>query len=308
MKIAKATLHGLFRIHRDKEVEFANWLENYDAAVSRFPGSVSTEYTPLNSGSNEWSMRLEFATEDQLHAWLDSKERATLLIEGEPILNGGTVMEIARQGDPEQGITEVILTKLKPGCEEAYRAWTAKINRAQSKYKGYAGATLQAPLVGQDHWTTLLRFDTPANLEAWLKAPERAELLREQEPFVENEHHSRIGSSFPGWIPAPPPQTSDPPNWKTTALVILGLFPIVMLELKFLNPHIAKILPTSPGTLLANAISASLVSYLTMPLFIRAFKWWLFLKKDAPSWITPAGVFVVLALYALEVLLLWNLF
>jgi len=307
MKRPHAIFHGSLRVHRGKEAEFTAWLERYNAAVSRFPGQVRNEVIPPDSDSNEWSMRLEFETEDQLHAWLESKERAALLSEGEPLLSGGTIFKIARQGDSEQGITEVILTKLKPGFEQAYRAWTAKINRVQSKYEGYLGATLQPPLAGQDHWTTMLRFDTPANLEKWLNTPERAELLREQEPFVETEQHSRIGSSFPGWIPAPPPETSEPPNWKTTALVILGLFPIIMLEVKFLNPHVAKILPSSPGTLLGNAISASLVSYLTMPLFIRFFGWWLFLKKDAPSWTTPVGTLVVLALYGVEVLLLWNL-
>jgi uncharacterized protein len=51
----------------------------------------------------------------------------------------------------------------------------------------------------------------------------------------------RLATSFPGWVPINPMTGKGPPNWKTALLVILGLFPIVMLEMRFLSPILASL-------------------------------------------------------------------
>jgi hypothetical protein len=48
-------------------------------------------------------------------------------------------------------------------------------------------------------------------------------------------------------------------------------------------------------------------TFLTMPLFIRWFGWWLFTDKKTPAWITPAGLGLLGALFAIEVGALWFL-
>jgi hypothetical protein len=48
-------------------------------------------------------------------------------------------------------------------------------------------------------------------------------------------------------------------------------------------------------------------TFLTMPLFIRCFGWWLFTEKKTPVWITPAGLGFLGALFAIEVGALWFL-
>ena len=44
-----------------------------------------------------------------------------------------------------------------------------------------------------------------------------------------------------------------------------------------------------------------------MPLFIRWFGWWLFTEKTTPAWITPFGLGLLAALFAIEVGALWYL-
>ena len=95
---------------------------------------------------------------------------------------------------------------------------------------------LQPPTFTEGHWTTLLRFDTAAHLEAWLAAPERTKLLQESKAFIENEELMRLATSFPGWVPINPVTGKGPPDWKTALLILLGLYPIVVIELRFLNP------------------------------------------------------------------------
>ncbi len=89
----------------------------------------------------------------------------------------------------------------------------------------------------------MLRFDSAANLDRWIKSKERAAMVKESEDLVADFHAQRVDTSFPGWVPSDP-TTGKPPNmWKTAALILLTLFPVIMLELKFLNPQLATLNP-----------------------------------------------------------------
>jgi len=167
---------------------------------------------------------------------------------------------------------------------------------------------LQPPTSVEGRWTTLIRYDTAEHLEAWMAAPERAELLKESKAFIEHEELTRLATSFPGWVPVNPETGKAPPNWKTSLLVLLGLFPIVMLEMKFLSPILVGMLGlhASLATFIGNVGSVFATSYLTMPLFIRCFGWWLFPKIDTPA-TAKKGVLILIVLFAAEVGVLWNL-
>jgi hypothetical protein len=90
----------------------------------------------------------------------------------------------------------------------------------------------------------------------------------------------RLATSFPGWVSIDPMTGKGPPNWKTGLLVILGLFPIVMLEMRFLSPILAALgLHASLATFVCNSVSVLGTTFVTMPLFIRWFGWWLFPEK-----------------------------
>ena len=68
-------------------------------------------------------------------------------------------------------------------------------------------------------------------------------MVKESEDLVQGFHAQRVDTSFPGWV-RNDPTTGKPPNmWKTACLVLLTLFPVVMLELRFLNPQLASAQP-----------------------------------------------------------------
>jgi antibiotic biosynthesis monooxygenase (ABM) superfamily enzyme len=114
-------------------------------------------------------------------------------------------------------------------------------------------------------------------------------------------------TSFPGWFPIDPKTGQGPPNWKAAMLVLLGLFPIVMLETRFLSPRLAS-LNSSVAMFVGNTISVALTTWMTMPLFIKALGWWLFPKSEASKVaINFAGTALIFFLYAAEVAVLWKL-
>ena len=204
-------------------------------------------------------------------------------------------------------VTEVITTDVKPDKVEEYRAWAERVQKAQAQFAGYKGSFVQPPRPGEHTWTTLMRFQTPEQLETWLNSPERAALLKEEQGLVEREMLHRIDNSFPGWIPNDP-ATGKPPNmWKTACLVLLTLFPVVMIELKFLTPFLlSNHVPPALATFIGNAVSVALTTWPLMPLAIRAFKSWIFPDTQTPSARIVAPIALV-ACYAIELAATWRL-
>src|SRR5262249_53707899 len=163
-------------------------------------------------------------------------------------------------------VTQVIFSRLKPGMEDRYRKWAARIQQAQARYEGYRGMYIQAPASGGSHWITMLRFDTAEHLRAWLAAPERAAMLEEARAYIESEELVRLATSFPGWVRIDPDTGKGPPDWKTALLVLLGLYPIVVIELLYLNPLLVGLAPAI-GVFIGNVLSVAATSFLTMPFF-----------------------------------------
>lgn len=306
-----AVLLATAKIRSGQEADFTAWQSRHHEIISQFPGYLSTDIIPSNEGGHEWTIIVNFQTPDQLQIWQNSPERAQLIADSVPFLTGGNLGQIMPASNvanrPEIIVTEVVLSKVKPGMDDRYREWAARIQNAQAKYAGYRGTYLQPPTSLDGRWTTLIRYDTEEHLEAWMAAPERAALLEESQTFIEHEELSRLATSFPGWVPIDPETGKGPPNWKTSLLVLLGLFPIVMLEMKFFGPVLASLgLTSSPATFISNAVSVFLTSFATMPVFIRLFGWWLFPKPDLAS-TNLKGCAILAVLFILEVILLWNL-
>jgi len=307
-------LIATLKVRSGNDAAFAAWKTRHDQVVGAFPGFVSSDIIPpLHPGSNEWTIMLNFRTPEDVAAWQKSPERAGMIAEGVPLFEGGNFGEVVQAGESagvrsDTNVTEVIFSKIKPGLEDKYREWSVRIQAAQAKYPGYRGMFLQPPEEKGGLWTTIIRFDNASHLEAWMAAPERKTLLEESKAFIEHEQLTRLATSFPGWVPIDPATGKGPPDWKTAMLVLLGLFPIVMLEMKFLSPILHGLnLHASLATFIGNAISVALTSFGTMPLFVRWFGWWLFLKDESPKNTTLKGVGLMIVLFALEVIVLWKL-
>jgi len=299
------------RVRAGKNSEFVAWKARHDTVIAKFPGCVSSDMMPGANGSNEWRIVINFRSADDLTAWQESREHAEIVAEGVPLFERGDFREVAQMGESAAqstgDVTEVIFSRIKRGMDDAYREWATRIEAAQARYPGYRGMFLQPPDENGGMWTTIIRFKTAPQLEAWMNAPERKSLLQESKAFIEHEQLTRLATAFPGWVPVDPITGKGPPDWKTALLVLLGLFPIVVIELRFLNP-LLRGLNSSLATFIGNAISVAATSFITMPLFVRVFGWWLFLDKKSPKWRTPAGVVILGLVCAGEVALFWHFF
>jgi antibiotic biosynthesis monooxygenase (ABM) superfamily enzyme/enamine deaminase RidA (YjgF/YER057c/UK114 family) len=292
------------------ESEFAQWQVRWQTAVLGAKGALSVEFWPPAPPDQLESVAIaRFASADALRDWRRS-DRNRQLIDGlAKLADGAVVMQLVGQASVEyavqHGVTLVITTEVRPGKEEAYRAWAARIQKLQAKFPGYVGSFVQPPQPGETGWSTVLRFDSAANLERWMKSDERTAMIKRSEALIAGFHAQRVDTSFPGWVPADP-TTGKPPNmWKTAALVLLTLFPVVMLELRFLNPHLETLNPAL-RTFIGNALSVALTTWPLMPLAIWGFHAWLF-PEHRPRWLVQTMPLVLVLCYLMEIVVLWHL-
>lgn len=297
-------------LDRDAGPGFADWQSALVRAASAMPDFASLELIATYAGSAEWQIIQRFRSTSALEAWRASPVRAALFAALAGLRAPGTA-EPADEATPDfhaaSFVTEIITTAVEPGKEAAFSAWAEAVQAQQARFAGYMGTLVQAPVSEKlPYWTTLVRFSTAAQLDAWLVSAERQALLASADPSMSTWKSRRMDNGFAGWFP----ETSDrasPPAWKQTALVLLVLFPVVMLEIEFLSPHLVG-LNGAVATFIGNAISVSLVSWPLMAIAIRCLNWWL---QPAPThrWrVELLGAATVLGLYAIEILafmLLW---
>lgn len=300
-----ATAVTTVRVRPGEEGAFAAWLTELNRAVAKFAGYVSAVVIPPSPPvHSDWVMVQRFQRLEQLGAWLDSDERRSLLDESAPLLvDGGTTNVIegsSEEPSPHDMVTEIITVSVKPGKEEAYREWVDRIRQMEARFAGYQGLQLQPPIPGlQDDWVSLLRFDTAEHLNAWLESDARRAALREVEPFIDRRER-QVATAFSGWFTFGGVPGQAPPNWKQAMVVLLTLFPVVMIELLYLDPLLGS-LDLAVATFIGNLLSVAALTWLLVPWANRAFGWWLRPTPGDSSGREAAGVALIIVSYAASV-------
>ncbi len=220
-----ATAITTVRVRQGEEGAFAGWLTELNGAVATFPGYISAVVIPPSPpAQSDWVMVQRFRNIEQMRAWLESDARRSLLDEAASLLvDEGTTNVIegtSAEHSPQDMVTEIITVSVKPGMEEAYRAWVDRIRQMEARFPGYRGLQLQPPIPGlQDDWVSLLRFDTSEHLNAWLESDARRTALQEVEPFID-QREQQVATAFSGWFTFGDAPGQVPPNWKQSIIVV----------------------------------------------------------------------------------------
>lgn len=305
-------LTSKIRIRPEAKKEFADWQAKLHMLVATFPGFVSLEIlSPAAATDLEWMIMQRFDSAKSASAWCASDERKAIYEELNTCLTEESKRalhdEETEDSHLKENVTEIFITQVNPSQDKTYREWMSKIHRLEATFPGFKGMYVQAPTSGKgQNWITLLQFDTPENLDRWLNSAERQEILQEAQSLVASLDSHRVISPYAGWFASLTKEGKAPALWKQTMIILLVLFPIVMIELKYLSPLI-KQLNSSAATFIGNAISVSLISWPMMPIAIWFLGWWLSPKKENSQRFTFLGTILVLLLYLVEIALFWDL-
>lgn len=290
------------------ELDPSNWLVRLLMTGVPFEGFWSGEIIPPSRNPDgDWLLLQRFRSEAQAIAFRDAAARRELLSE-RPAITAITE-QITTDGSMGNAVTAIV-TNVKPSMQDAYWRWAQKIHSAQAKFAEYGGIYVQPPPPHKPgQWTTLVRFDSAQALETWFESPERQALLAEAEQFVDTTRYHQVSSTFPGFFPHDDETGKPTPKWKASLMVLIGLFPILEVLRYFYTPwateaNIRLVLSLA----LSTAVSVSLVSYVTMPLLVKWFDWWLAPQPNKASASTDLkGLAIVLAVFAVEISIAWNI-
>jgi len=300
-------------VRPEKSEDFARWQGETSNMVSSFPGFVEQRLMPPNPPLQvDWVILQRFNTMEDAQRWLASTERQTRIEGAAPFLIGRDDVHIVR--DDEGGrkpapVSAVISTRVKPGKDVAYRAWECKIAAAQSKAPGLQGYRFEPPVPGvQDDYVAILRFDTQANLQAWLDSPARKVLIEEAEPLTE-EFHARVGTGFEQWFRDESGAPAPWAVWKMDFIVLLLLYPIVFLWGVWVGTPILQNKMNMPWALnlfIGNIFSVALTGFM-VPWVANRMGWWMRPRTNVLR-ANLLGAVLVCAIYALSIWVFWKYF
>jgi uncharacterized protein len=309
MPIDKATDNAVTviigqKVRAGSETEFLAWQHDLNDAASQYPGFLGAEVKAPTAVQPEFVVIYRFDSIANVQAWMNSATRQDALVAGRSYLDGPPTQQIVGgEAKPADELVTVVVThRVAPEHVEAFLAWQERFRLAESKFDGYRGSELFRPIEGvQDEWTAMYRFDSAADLEAWLLSGERQRLLDEGKHFQDFQLRT-VDSSFGNWFAFDERggDAKPPSDVKTSIAVWVGLYPtVVLLTLAQFPLH----LPLWLGMLVGNLLSSIAMTFVTMPFYVNPLlKNWLQMPTGGSATRTnvrgAALIVIVMALWA----------
>jgi uncharacterized protein len=275
--------------------------------TAQFEGLLNAEITPSSDRTKgEWTVIQRFQNEKHAEIWRASSGRQDLISQLSAFSSQAGHREETSQDECLATVAACITSAIRPGMEKEYRDWLSEIQTAQALFPGYQGTYLQMPPPGSAGlWTIVLKFNSPETLDEWFRSKERLALVEKSKGLIASENIKRMHSAFPGWLPTDS-EGQSPEDWKGAMLVILGLFPVVELQIHFLSPLLTSWQP-SLGNFFSNIMGVLIITYVEMPVLTRVFQDWLLPKQQANKRKSDLiGIAIILFLYLVENILFWR--
>jgi antibiotic biosynthesis monooxygenase (ABM) superfamily enzyme len=294
------------RVRPGQEAAFAAWQERIGAIVASVPGFVGQSVMPPSPPVQvDWVILQRFASSAAAVSWLHSGQRLRLLQDAQAMLVGNDDIHLLTDGQAgamPSPVSAIISTRLKPGKEDAYRRWEQRMAAAQARADGFQGYRFEPPIPGvQEDWLAILRFDTEANLQAWLASPARQALLGEAGDFTDEVRMRLARTGFDQWFQLAGAGGARPPAWRQNMLVLSLLYPVVFLFGAWVQtPLLARTLglPFWLSLFMSNTASVLILNYL-VPWASQRFAWWLRAPNRIADATNLAGTAAILGLYAI---------
>ena len=295
----KAMAVTIFERVADPEV-FDGWVCDVRSAAQAARGFVAFAASIRRDTPLDWAVAVTFESEDLLHQWLDGETwkhlvrgaaaRGCLRLSSDLVIIEGAVMPTG---------VAVVSSSVSDGLEGDFQAGHIRLTMAASQFSGYEGTAVFPPgALGK--WMSLIRFRTEPQLSAWLRSPQRKEVL----PPV----RSSLTTDFSVFAKTTPlgttvrnvdGKTEMTPSWKTAMLLLMVLYPMVMLQSKFVAPMIGK-LGAQPwlSVWLSQVVSVALMQWWLMPTVSSWCRRWLDPVDGAGLRISLRGAAVAVIVYA----------
>lgn len=200
----------------------------------------------------------------------------------------------------------VVLEYIVPNQNRVmFRKWHHTLMQSAKRFPGYIRTDSCLPLQCVDgvmKWYSIVHFDTPDHLNDWLNSRDRATLVESGHNIFDNYKFKSFTTGLEGWFSSAAGQERSSlgtPPWKQVMSVVLGLYPLVMIQTKIL-PTLGFLQSWSPAfvTLISNFVVSSLLTWIVMPQISNALRFWLQpafrLSNPKTDWLGSAIVLLTL--------------
>lgn len=192
------------------------------------------------------------------------------------------------EGNPRRPVTLAFSRHIRSGCEPEFEAWTTDIAAAASRWPGYLGTTMMRPAYeiaepGQSHaFTSVYRFASEAEWQAWAASPERRALLVRADAISDATPETEYLDGLDYWFHLPGASArSAPPKWKMALVITILVYAMLQVNRPIFMP-LGDYLPLPPVQLLSVATSVTVITWILLPAANRLLRGWLFSGSPRP--------------------------
>lgn len=299
----------------DPEV-FDGWICDVRSAAEAVPGFVAFAASISRDAPLDWAVAVTFDSEDSLHQWLDgatwkhlvraAAARGFLRLSSDLVIIEGAVIPTG---------VAIVSSSVSSGMEADFQAAHIKLTTAASQFSGYEGTAVFPP-GAPGKWMSLIRFRTEPQLSAWLRSPQRNEVLPPVRSSLTRDFSVLAQTTpFGTTVRNVDGKAEMTPSWKTAMLLLMVLYPMVMLQSRFVAPVIGM-LGAQPwlSVWLSQVLSVALMQWWLMPTVSSWCRRWLDPVDGASRRISLRGAAIAMIVYAtslttfatVEVLQYWN--
>jgi antibiotic biosynthesis monooxygenase (ABM) superfamily enzyme len=200
--------------------------------------------------------------------------------------------------------SSVVIEHIVPkGRDYLFKRWHRSLIKTAKQHEGFLRSDTCPPLPCYDNavkWYSIIHFDTPEHLNAWIESEERKRVLKLGQDVFRHSRFKSFTTGLEGWFSerSRNEQTRlGPPAWKQILSVVVGLYPIIMVQSwLFQQLGIMQNWPLASAMLINNLITSTILTLVIMPIVVRLLSFWLRpAYRLVPIKIELSGVAIVAA-------------